>query len=196
MSDPRTDEEIISLYKNGKEEVFKDLIDRYTSPLFNFAIHLTDRNNAPDIVQETFIKVWKNLKKFDPSKASFKTWIFTITKNTATDFLRKSGSASGGKKSINFSDIEERKNEEENDSFSENIPDESLLPDEVSQRLQDSDLLNKILDELPINYKTILVLHYQEDMTFEEIGRILDKPLNTVKSQHYRAIRDLKEMLK
>ncbi|MFA5095492.1 MAG: sigma-70 family RNA polymerase sigma factor [Candidatus Paceibacterota bacterium] len=185
------DEEIIALYKNGDQEAFKGLISRYSSPLYNFTARLTDKNNASDVVQETFIKVWKNLHKFDPSKASFKTWIFTIAKNTATDFLRK-------KKSLSFSDMEESINKDGSEninSFSENIPDEELIPDEALQKLQDSMLLNKVLDKLPIHYKTILVLHYQEDMTFDEIGKVLDKPLNTVKSQHHRAIVLLRKMI-
>ncbi len=178
------DEEIIDLYKNGEEEALKVLIDRYTPLLYNLVARLTTQNNAPDILQEVFIKVWKNLNKFDSSKASFKTWIFTITKNTTTDFLRK-------KKSLLFSDLEK----EEDSSFSESIPDEAMLPDEVLQKLQDSELLNKVLKGLSINYQTILILHYQEDMTFDEIGKILDKPLNTVKSQHYRAITELRKIL-
>ena len=89
MSFDKNDEERITLYKSGNEEVFRELINKYTSPLFNFTARLTDKNNASDIVQETFIKVWKNINKFDINKASFKTWIFTVAKNTATDFLRK-----------------------------------------------------------------------------------------------------------
>lgn len=178
------DKEIIALYKKGDEEVFQKLINKYTSSLYNFAVHLTDKNNAPDIVQETFIKVWKNLHKFNEEKAAFKTWVFTIAKNTATDFLRK-------KKSILFSDID---TENDTDSFSEKIPAENLLPDEILQKLQDSELLNKLLERLPTQYKTVLILHYQEEMTFDEIGKILDKPLNTVKSYHHRAIAKLKKM--
>lgn len=185
MSFSKTDEEIIDSYKDGEKEAFKELINRYNSPIYNFVAHLTDKNNAPDIVQETFIKIWKNLEKFDTEKASFKTWIFTIAKNTATDFLRK-------KKSLLFSDLESKN--EEDISFSENIPDKNLLPDEILQKLEDSNLLNKFLDKLPVNYKTILILHYQEDMTFEEIGKLLEKPLNTVKSQHFRAIISLRKM--
>jgi len=189
MPSSKTDEEIIILYKSGDEGVLKDLVDRYTSPIYNLVARLADKNNAPDIVQETFIKVWKNLHNFDINKASFKTWIFTIAKNTTTDFLRK-------KKSLLFSDMEGYANDDENqNSFSENIVDKELLPNEVLQKLQDSNLLNKTLEKLPLNYRTILVLHYQEDMTFDEIGKVLSKPLNTVKSQHYRAIVLLRKML-
>lgn len=180
-----TDEEIINLYREGSKEVFKGLIDKYTSPLYNFTARLVGPGNATDLVQETFIKAWKNISHFDSKKASFKTWLFVIAKNNTTDFLRK-------KKIINFSAL--RYNEEDT-SFAETIPDENLLPDEALQKLQDALLLNKLLDKLPFEYKTVLVLHYQEEMTFAEIGKILAKPLNTVKSYHQRAILKLREML-
>jgi len=105
MLSNETDEEVIVLYKNGDEEAFKVLIARYTTPLYNFTARLTNKNDASDLVQEIFIKAWKNIRRFNPLQASFKTWIFTIARNTITDFFRKSGSTSGGKKSINFSAI-------------------------------------------------------------------------------------------
>ena len=88
MPSEKTDEEIIVLYKDNEQEALKILINRYTSALYNFVARLTNRNEAGDIVQEVFIKTWKNIHHFDPKKASFKTWIFTIAKNTTTDFLR------------------------------------------------------------------------------------------------------------
>ena len=80
-------------------------------------------------------------------------------------------------------------------SFAENIPDKDLLPDEALQKLEDSQFLNEILEKIRPDYREILVLHYQEEMTFAEIGKILTKPLNTVKSQHRRAILELRKML-
>jgi RNA polymerase sigma-70 factor (ECF subfamily) len=182
-----SDEEIIILYKNGQEDAFKELINRYSAPLYNFTARLTNKNDAPDIVQEIFIKVWKHLRRFDETRASFKTWIFTIAKNTATDFLRK-------KRSILFTDLE-KDNGEDTISFAENVPDENLLPDEALHKIDDSKFLNQTLEKLRPNYREVLILHYQEEMTFEEIGKILGKPLNTVKSQHRRAILELRKML-
>ncbi|MBI3888296.1 RNA polymerase sigma factor [Candidatus Nomurabacteria bacterium] len=182
-----SDADIIISYKNGNEEAFKELVNRYSAPLFNFTARIGGRNEAPDIVQETFIKVWKSIFRFDQNKASFKTWIFTIAKNTTTDFLRK-------KKSILFTDLEKNK-DEEMISFAENIPDENLLPDLVLQKMEDSQLLNKTLEKLRLDYREVLILHYQEEMTFEEIGRVLNKPLNTVKSQHRRALMELRKLL-
>ncbi len=186
----RTDEELAMAHKNGDEEAFKKIIERYTSPLYNFTARLTNKGEAADIVQEIFIKAWKNIKQFDPRKASFKTWIFTIAKNTTTDFFRK-------KRSLLFSDIEKSGADDISDisSFANNIPDENLLPDEILSKLEDVKFLNKTLEKLPANYREVLVLRYQEEMTFEEMGKILDKPLNTVKSQHRRAIAELRKML-
>ena len=184
LKEKDSDEELVSLYKKGDSEIFKLLIDRYTQPLFNFISHL-DKTNAADILQEVFIKVWKNIKKFDENKSSFKTWIFTIAKNTSFDFLRK-------KKIVSFSDLEV---EEDFEDFSETIKDENLLPNEMLEKMQDIDYLNNILEKLPVQYKTVLVFHYQEEMTFDEISKILNKPLNTVKSYHRRAILELRKML-
>ena len=194
MGEEKSDSEIIELYKNGEKELFRDLINRYTPPLFNFTARLTGQDNAPDVMQEVFIKAWKNIRRFDSTKASFKTWIFTIARNTTTDFLRKSGSASGGKKSILFSDINENVDEDEN-SFEENIKAEDLLPDKALQKLEDIETLNKTLEKLRPEYREVLVLYYQEEMTFGEIGEILSKPTNTIKSQHRRAILELRKII-
>ncbi|MEI7709708.1 MAG: sigma-70 family RNA polymerase sigma factor [bacterium] len=186
MPDISTDEALIALYKNGDQSSFKNLINRYTPPLYNFIARLTNKNDAPDIVQEIFIKVWKNLNRFDASKASFKTWVFTIARNTATDYLRK-------KRSLVFSDIENGEDEDIN-SFAENIPDEQLLPSAALEKIQDKEFLDRILEKLQTSYREVLTLHYQENMTFDEIGKVLNKPLNTVKSQHRRALIELRKL--
>jgi len=180
-----TDNELIELYKNGNGEAFKKLIEKYSSSLYNFTAHMVGKDNAPDIVQEVFIKIWKNINRFNSSKSSIKTWIFTIAKNSIIDYLRK-------KKSINFSDME---NKNDDYSFCESIADENLLPDQMLQKLQDSEFLNDLLNKLSPQYKTILIFHYQEEMTFDEIGKILNKPLNTIKSYHRRAILELRNMI-
>lgn len=193
MDEFEKDEKIIQSYREGNVAEFNKLVKRYAGPLYNFTARLSNKNDASDIVQESFIKVWKNIGYFDPAKASFKTWIFTIAKNTTTDFLRK-------KKSILFSDMSGSSDgnkgaEEEANSFAENIPDENLLPDETLAKLEDAENLNRIMEKLRMEYREVLILHYQEDMTFEEIGKVLGKPANTVKSQHRRAILELRRWL-
>jgi len=85
----KTDENLVSDYLEGEENSFKILINRYISHIYNFSVRFVGHEYANDIVQEVFIKVWRHIKNFNIKKASFKTWIFTITRNTITDYLRK-----------------------------------------------------------------------------------------------------------
>ena len=169
------DDNLIKKYLEGDQSSLKILIDKYASSVYNFTSRFVGPLYRDDIVQEVFIKVWKNLKNFNKDKSQFKTWLFTIARNTITDYLRK-------KKSIPFSSLEDGEWTEED------IEDESILPDEVLNKLQDKEILLKIIDELNDNYKLVLTLYYQEDMTFKEIGEVLGKSLNTVKSYHHRAL--------
>lgn len=178
------DQILIQKYLDGDQIGLKMLIDKHTSSVYNFISRFVKDTQREDIVQEVFIKVWKKLESFDKDKAQFKTWLFVIARNTTTDYLRK-------KKMILFSSLDK---EEEN--FGESIEDEIILPDEVLQKLQDKEMLDKVLNELKDEYKTVLVLHYQEDMSFKEIGEVLGKPLNTVKSYHQRALVILHQRLK
>ena len=179
-----TDREIITMIINGADGAFEELVHRYTTLIYNFAYRLTGNvDAAEDITQETFIKVWKNINKYNPSY-NFKSWIFTIARNTATDYLRK-------KKSILFSSMDD----EENPSFESTIVDDADIPSESLIKLEDSEYLNNILKKLPFNYQSVILLRYQNDMTFEEISEVMDKPLNTVKSWHRRGILKLRSIL-
>jgi len=175
---------LIQKYLDGEEDSFKILIEKYTSSVYNFTSRFVGSLYSDDIVQEVFIKVWKKLKSFDTEKSQFKTWLFVIARNTITDYSRK-------RKIILFGSLDK-----EGESFAENIEDEVILPDEALQKLQDKELLDKVLGELKDNYRIVILLHYQEDMSFKEIGEVLGKPMNTVKSYHQRALKILHQSLK
>ncbi len=94
-----SDQKLIANYLAGDEKSLEILINRYLRPIYSFVYrHVGNGEVAEDITQEVFVKVWRNLKKFDQNK-SFKTWIFTIAKNTSFDFFKK-------KKAIPFSELE------------------------------------------------------------------------------------------
>lgn len=180
----RNDDELVQDALEGVKGSFEELVHRYTTQIYNFAYRLTGSTEyAEDITQETFIKVWKNLNRYNPTY-SFKSWIFTIARNTSTDFLRK-------KKSILFSNM----NMPEDMSFDETIADTVDLPSEALAKIEDTEALSHILKQLPLDYQTVILLHYQNDLTFEEIGKTMKKPLNTVKSWHRRALIKLRDLL-
>ena len=176
--------QIIEKYLSGEEAAFSELVKKYLKPIYNFIFRFVyDRDIAEDLTQETFVKVWKNLKKYDPDK-KFKTWIFTIAKNTTFDYFKK-------KKEIPFSSFAD----EEGESWLENIEDENFLPDEILERKNIAEELDKILQKLPPHYRAILILYYKEEFSLHEIAEILGEPYNTVKSRHQRGLNKLKKEL-
>lgn len=177
------DQILIQKYLKGEDGALKMLIDKYTPSVYNFTSRFIKDPQREDVAQEIFIKVWKKLDSFDLEKSQFKTWLFVIARNTITDYLRK-------RKIMLFVDLDK-----EEESFEDSIEDEAILPDEALEKLQDKELLYKVLNELKEEYRVVLTLHYEEDMSFKEIGEVLGKPMNTIKSYHQRAILLLKKKL-
>ncbi|MFA5925514.1 MAG: RNA polymerase sigma factor [Parcubacteria group bacterium] len=179
------DKELIKKHLSGDEAVFSEIVKIYLKPVYNFIFRLVnDRDTAEDLTQVAFVKVWKNLRRFDPKK-SFKTWLFAIAKNTAFDYFKK-------KKEIPFSKF----SDEEGENWLENIEDEKFLPDEILERKNIAEELGALLQKLPPHYRAILLLRYKEDFSLHEISEILEEPYNTIKSRHQRGLKKLKEFLK
>jgi len=180
-----SDEELVS-QASADEKALDILVKRYTDNIYNFVFHyLGNSTDSEDVVQEVFVKVWKNLKKFDSSK-KFKTWLFTIAKNTAVDFLRK-------KKMAVFSDFVDS---EGNDFIAENITDQSLTADLMFDNNLTVDNLKQAVQKLDKEDRSIISLYFNDGFNFREIAEILDKPLNTVKSRLRRSLARLKAILK
>jgi RNA polymerase sigma-70 factor, ECF subfamily len=179
------DRKIIERHLGGDEAAFSEIVKIYLRPIYNFVYRLTsDRDAAEDLTQEAFVKVWKNMKRYDQSK-SFKTWLFVIAKNTTLDWFKK-------KKEIPFSKFVD----EEGNNALDNISDGEILSDEILERENIAEELEKILEKIPLRYRAMLLLHYKEDFSLHEIAEILDEPYNTIKSRHQRGLGKLKEFFK
>jgi len=184
MSDS-PDQNLVRKYLKGDKNSLEILIKKYLSPIFNFVLRLVEnKQDAEDITQEVFVKVWKNIKKFNQKK-SFKTWLFTIAKNTAFDSLRK-------KKVAYFSDLE---NEEGKNWVVDSLADPSPLPPEILERKELARDLERALKKLPPKMRVVLLLYYNDHLTLREIAEVLDEPLNTVKSRCRRALMMLRKLL-
>ena len=179
------DKQLIRQFLKGDEKAFDFLVEKYLKPLFNFVYQMTrDKEAAEDIVQEVFVKAWKNLKNFDAQK-KFSTWIFAIAKNATLDWLRK-------KKTVPFSFFE--KNETEN--FLELIEDEKALHSEEFLRVIDNrQEVEDFLAKVPLQTKTILILHHLQGFSLVEIAEIMGHSSNTVKSQYRRVLLQLRKNL-
>ncbi len=178
----QSDEQLVGLYLKGEEHSLEILIGRHAGHVFNF-IHQYVKNSdqAEDLTQETFVKIWKNIKKFDVKK-SFRIWMFQIARNTTIDFLRK-------KKNINFSELEK------NDGTEFDAVDESLNPEEILERKSSEEAVTGALEKISDKHRSVITLYYREGFNLREISEIMDQPLDTIKSRHRRALGELKRLL-
>ncbi|KKW23916.1 MAG: RNA polymerase, sigma-24 subunit, ECF subfamily [Candidatus Kaiserbacteria bacterium GW2011_GWB1_52_6] len=180
-----SDEDLIAAYLNGDEDAFTRLVERHLKSVYSFTLRFVgSQSDAQDIVQESFFKTWKNLKRYSSQSASFKTWLMHIARNTAIDFLRK-------RKHIPFSEFD---NEEGNSVF-DNLPDETPLAEELLSNVQDVKDVEWAISQLSPSYREVLLLYYESDLTFEEVAGVLEASVNTVKSRHRRAVIALRKLL-
>jgi RNA polymerase sigma-70 factor (ECF subfamily) len=179
----RSDLELVQAAREGSEPAFAELVNRYVRSVYKFAYgYVRTSVDAEDVAQETFVRAWKHLKKFDTSK-NLKTWLFTIAKNTALDMLKKM-------KPLAFSTITEVESELE--AF--------LAPYIASGEIPETALDHKFLKEdmdgalakLPPAYRAVIALRYNEQLKFREIAETLGEPIDTVKSKHRRGLMLLK----
>jgi RNA polymerase sigma-70 factor, ECF subfamily len=179
------DANLIKNYLKGDEKSLEILIQRYLKNIYNFVYKkVQSEHDAQDITQETFLKVWKNIKKFDKNK-SFKSWIFTIAKNTIIDFSRK-------RKTIPLSEFE---NENGKNVIIEKLADQKLLPDEIFYKKNLAKLFSEEINKLSEKYKIVLFMYYKDGFNFREIAEILKEPVNTIKSRHRRGLEIIKPKL-
>ncbi len=181
-----SDEELVADYLKGDEAALEILVKRYLPAIYGFSRrYVGDREKAADIAQETFVKVWRNLKKFDTNRA-FKPWIFAIAKNTALDWLKR-------REDVPFSsfDIEETK---EIDSLGADFSFPKGLADSIDRK-RFVEKTKIALQKLPKNYHAVFEMRNQDQLTFKEIAAILKEPLNTVKSRYRRAVQAIRRQL-
>lgn len=192
-----SDEKLISDYLRGDQKSLELLIQRYLKPIYNFVYqYFRNLDETEDVTQEVFVKMWRNLKKFNPKKSyfakikneqgkSFRTWIFSIAKNTSIDALRK-------KKSIPFSEFE---NEDGKNILIEKLEDPAPLPNKIFEQANLSQIVKSAIEKLSPKYRTVLLLRYDDHFTFREIAESLDESQNTIRSRHRRALAHLNKIL-
>ena len=185
-SSGKTDLDLVIAALAEDHGAFSLLVERYVSPIYKFSYrYVRNGPDAEDIAQETFLRVWKNLKKFDQSK-NFKTWLFAIAKNASLDFLKK-------KKTLPFSLLGE-----EDDAIEAILAPYVAIAD-TSDAAFDRGLLKKnfdrVLAELPERYRDVMVMRYTDNLKFREIAERLHEPVDTVKSRHRRGLALLKNMV-
>jgi len=163
---------IIEKVKAGNKTAFKYLVEEHQQYAFNVAFRVVcNEENAKDVVQESFIKIWKNIHRFN-SKLKFTTWMYKIVINSALDKLRSLKRLN----TINIDKVSENLCRLENDG-----PDVQLENQELGN------IISHIAEGLPEKQKLVFVLRDIQGFDSVEVEEILDMPHTSVKSNLYNA---------
>ena len=174
------DSEVVAAFLAGNRRAFNELVERYQNRLLNFVYRTTgDRERAEDLVQETFIRVYRHLHRFDQSK-KFSTWIYTIASNLAKNELRNRSR----NPLVLFQTILKNRQEDQRPLEWE---DNTYRPDDLFRKRQLKQVVDSVVGELPEHHRTVFILREMEGKTYEEIAEITDTNLGTVKSRLNRA---------
>lgn len=180
-----SDEELIARFQKGDEQAYTELVVRYRDKLMTFVYRfIDDFELAEDIVQDTLLKLYTH-RHYYRNIAKFSTWIYTIAGNLAKTELRKRKRH----KVTNLSQMGSEDREYE-------LP---ALEEEASEKAQGYYLEKQIqaaIQKLPSHFRTVVILRDIQELSYEEISKIVDVPLGTVKSRINRARMQLQKDLK
>tara|TARA_X000001036_G_C20395908_1_gene690617 strand:+ start:152 stop:736 length:585 start_codon:yes stop_codon:yes gene_type:complete len=181
-----TDEELILAFQNGDRDAYNHIVNRYKDRLTNFLYRFTyDIVAAEDLAQDTLLKVYINKNSYKEI-AKFSTWIYTIASNLAKTELRKIKR----RKTYTISDLSTDDRE-----FVLHQSDVESFEDE-EDTLVSGEILQKCLNDLDNEFKNIIILRDIQELSYDEISKILKIPLGTVKSRINRGRFKLKDLLK
>ena len=173
-----SDEQIVCVVRDGSQEKYREIIHRYQSKLTHYLRKfIVNSDELEDVLQDIFIKVFKNLHNFDEKK-KFSSWIYRIAHNEAINSLKKKSN-----QHIDIDEVEYKLFDEEFDVDKE--IDRGILHKRVSV----------VLSELKPDYREVLILYYFEELSYVEIGDILKIPVSSVGTMIKRGKEKLKAIL-
>ena len=188
VSEPVSDElALVQAAKGGDVRAFEQLVKRYDRNVFRIAQHITqNREDAEDVVQEAFLKAYRNLQQFQ-GQSKFYTWLVRIAVNEALMKLRRR------KPERTVSLDEEIKTDE--DSVPREVADWSPNPEQQYNQAELREILTKTIQGLPSSFRTVFVLRDVEGLSTEETAEALELSIPAVKSRLLRARLQLRERL-
>jgi RNA polymerase sigma-70 factor (ECF subfamily) len=175
------DARLVERLSRGDVSAFEALYDRYAREVFVLAVHLVGRNDADEIVQEVFLRLWQRAGQFDPSRGSFAAWFMTIARHRVFDELKRRRNAVVVAEAV--------------DDLLESIPDPGASLDERASLAERRRAVLAAVRQLPDEQRRALVLAYFGGLSQSAIADSLDVPLGTVKKRLRLAVDKLRASL-
>lgn len=175
------DKELLQLFRqaNTKEKAFTHLIEKYQQKLYWHVRRLViDHEDANDVLQNVFIKVWKALDNFREDSQLY-TWLYRIATNESLTFLDQKKK----RKSVSYDDVE-------SGLSNKIIADKHFDPNKIEWKLQ------LAIQQLPEKQKIVFNLRYYDEMPYEEMSRVLDTSEGALKASYHHAVKKIEDYLK
>ena len=181
-----SDPELVRRCLAGDETAYRELVERYERKVYAVAFRMVRvREDAEDLTQETFVRMFKALDRYDPSRP-FPAWLLTIAARLSIDQLRRRRV-----KTVSLFRTEPDSQEEHVVEYADPAPG----PEELAERNEEQLGADRLIGSLPEHYRIVVVLRHQQGLSYEEISEALRLPLGTVKARIHRARALLKERL-
>jgi len=182
-TDSLTDKELIENSLRNIDGAFATLVMRYSENLINFiSLYITVKEDAEDIMQESFKRTFNSLDKYD-DKYAFSTWLFNIAKNAAIDHLRRN-------KNTPSSSALEVETDMLNSPIIDDSPEDNLIMNQTVEEILSN------IDKLSPKYKRVAQLRFIQEYAYEEIAKELNLPINTVRTRIKRAKEQLQFIIR
>ena len=183
--EPRTDEAVVQAVLDGDQDAFGELVERYQGRLVNYLyrlLHNTDE--AHDVAQEVFVKVYQALDRFDP-RYRFSTWLFRVGQNAAIDLIRK--------RRLKLVSLHRQDDGEEGRDWE--LPSPERGPYRQMRNAERGEAIHQAIARLPDEYRELISLRHFAELSYDEIAQLKQMPLGTVKNKLFRGRQMLKERL-
>jgi RNA polymerase sigma-70 factor (ECF subfamily) len=172
--DGARERELIRRSLAGDAEAYGELVECHQRVLYNVALRMTgNREDAQDLTQNAFIKAWQKLATFDRNRKFF-SWIYRILWNETLNLIQRGPRG---------------------ETLDETIPDTGRSPERESEAREERALIAEAIEELPADYRQVVLLRHYAQLSYQEMSRIIDLPEKTVKSRLFTARRLLGSIL-
>jgi RNA polymerase sigma-70 factor (ECF subfamily) len=172
------DDGFVNRALKGNESAYKDLMEKYDRPIyFHVRKMIKEKELVEDLVQEVFMKAFKNLPSYS-NEYAFSTWLYRIATNHTIDYLRKKKL-----QTLSINDPYKTKDGE----LEIQLPDETYATDKEIIKKERKKIVQDAIENLPEKYKAVIQLRHMEELSYDEISEELDLPLGTVKAHIFRA---------
>jgi RNA polymerase sigma-70 factor (ECF subfamily) len=180
------DKKLVEDALRGDENAFRSLLEKYEHAVYSICLRMVrNREDARDLAQDAFVRVFRMLRKYDPRYA-FSTWLYKITSNLCIDYLRK--------RRLPLVALDEPLSGKEGE-FQRQVESPGANPEEKLMKVEAVKMLEDAIQALPPHYRLMILLRHQEELSYEEIAATLEVPIGTVKARIHRARSMLRSIL-